>query len=409
MASIICPPYDVISPEEQKAYYKKHQYNVIHVEHPMESPDDTETDNKYTRAAGTFSEWLKNGILEIDTIPTYYIHEHSFEYGEDTKVRMGLIACVHLEPWEKNIIIPHEYTIAKVKADRLQLMRACAANSSPIFGLYEDPGQRIAKLMQGKLLDSKLLFEIKRGSETHRVWKANEPEFVQRVNHFMVTKSIYIADGHHRYETALDYRDERRQRDAYTGDETYNYVMMTLISFSDPGLLIMPIHRLLKNLPDKVIHELPTKLQKYFEVTSLPLTGNKLPYTQDASIMALGLEPGRVLTLKLRPGVSLHGIMPEDRPESYKKLEVSVVQHVILEHLMGITGETDMIAYTPNTEHAMKLVEAGDFQLSFLLNPIPSMTIKAIADAKDRMPRKSTFFHPKLPTGLVMNRLDGTL
>lgn len=409
MASIICPPYDVISPEEQKAYHKKHQYNVIHVEHPIESPEDTDTNNKYTRAASTFSEWLKNGILEADTTPTYYIHEHSFEYGDDTKVRMGLIACVHLEPWEKNIIIPHEYTIAKAKADRLQLIRACAANTSPVFGLYEDPGQRIAKLMQGKLLDSKLLFEIKRGSETHRVWKANEPEFVQRVSHFMVTKPIYIADGHHRYETALAYRDERRQREAFTGDETYNYVMMTLTSFSDPGLLIMPIHRLLKNLPDKIMHELPAKLQKYFEVTSLPLSGSKVPYTQDACIMAVGLEPHRVLALKLRTGVSLHDIMPENRSEAYKKLEACIVQHVILEHLMGITEETDLIAYTPSIEHAMRLVETGEFQLSFLLDPISLMTIKAIADAKDRVPRKSTFFHPKLPTGLVMNRLDGAL
>jgi uncharacterized protein (DUF1015 family) len=410
MEAIVCPPYDVISPQEQQGYYQKNDYNVVRLELGKEMEDDTTFGNKYTRARDTFIQWLNDDILQVDNTPTYYIHEHTFTSMGNTYKRLGLIACVLLEPWEKKMIMPHENTLSGVKRDRLDLMRACAANFSPIWGLYEDPGQRVAQLMSAKVKQqSKLLVNFTQGDDVHKLWMANEPEFVQRASYFLAPKPIYIADGHHRYETSLAYRDEKRQNAAsHTGEEAYNFVMMTLISFSDPGLVILPIHRLIRGLDSQTVQGLTEKLSEFFELKFISLD-EQIPETQETAILVLGLEPGRLAELKLRPSVSIEQYMPEGHSKAYRSLEVSIVQHVIIETLLGITDEDDLVSYTPSTDAARKFVEAGQYQLAFLLNPISAKTIKEIVDASDRMPRKSTYFHPKLPSGLVINRLEGTI
>ncbi len=410
MAAVICPPYDIISPEEQQGYYQKSDYNIIRLEHGMKLPEDQETSSRHNRARNTFVQWLKDGILQVDTIHTFYIYEQGFTYKDTKKKRRGLIACVMLESWENNVVFPHENTVPGIKSDRLDLMRACNANISPIMGLYEDPGQKIAKLMLEKMKPSKLLIDITQGGETHKVWKANEPEFVQRVSYFMSPKPIYIADGHHRYETALAYRDERRQASpSYRGDEAFNFIMMTLIPFSDPGLVVLPIHRLVRGIPPETLLGLKDRLSEFFEIVSSPLKQTELKDERNTAIRILGLEPGNVLNLMLRQSVSLDDIMPEHRSGAYKKLEVSIVEHLIMGKMLGCQGGSDAVSYTADPEEVGRLVEDGQYQIAFLLNPLPVSSIKEIADANDRMPGKSTYFYPKLPTGLVVNRLDGRL
>jgi len=409
LASVICPPYDIISPEEQRAYYQRSDYNVVRLEHGMESPEDTEADNKHSRASITFNQWLKDGILQDDPVPSFYIHEHTFTYQNTRKRRLGLIACVRLEPWENKVVFPHESTVSGIKSDRLELMRACSANFSPLLGLYEDPGQRVTKLLISHT-KRKPLIGFTEAGEMHKLWLSNEPEFVQRISHFLAPKPIYIADGHHRYETALTYRDEIQQSTSLrNSDAAFNFVMMTLVSFSDPGLIALPVHRLVHGIPSQTLAGFRNQLETFFDMESLPLDKTGLPEVRGATTSVLGLEPGSLTTLRLRQSASLNNIMPEGHSEVYKKLNVSIVQHLITENLLGSSGKADGIAYTPNAEQARSRIENGEYQLAFLLNPIPVTTIKAIANANDKMPGKSTYFYPKLPTGLVINRLEGKL
>lgn len=408
LASVICPPYDVISPEEQRAYYEKSDYNVIRLEHALTQHQDTETDNKHSRASDTFNQWLNAGVLQADAVPSFYIHEHSFISQNIRRKRLGLIACVRLEPWENRVVLPHESTVAGIKSDRLELMRACKANFSPLLGLYEDPGQRATKLLAAQT-KRKPLIDFAEAGDAHRLWISSEPEFGQRVAHFLAPKPIYIADGHHRYETALAYRDERHQgASSGSGGDAFNFIMMTLVAFSDPGLIVLPVHRLVRGISSKAMAELRSRLEDFFEIRCLPLGKTDLPKVQGAAARVLGLEPESVIGLSLRQSTSLKGVMPENRSDVYQRLDISIVQHLVIEKLVGI-GEGGNIAYTPDAQLARRQVESGEYQLAFLLEPIPVTSIKAIADANDKMPGKSTYFYPKLPTGLVMNRLEGKL
>jgi uncharacterized protein (DUF1015 family) len=410
MAAVICPPYDVISPEQQQGYYEGNEYNIIRLEHGLELPDDDAKNNKYTRARSTFDLWLKDSILKVDTAHTFYIYEQGFTHLSSKKKRLGLIACVKLEPWESKVILPHENTHQKAKSDRFELMKACNSNISPILGLYDDPGNKVTKLMEAKSLPSKLMIDINMGNDSHKIWKANEPEFVQRSSHFISPKPIYIADGHHRYETALAYREQRRkQTPSYTGYEAFNFIMMTMVSFSDPGLVMLPIHRLIKGIEPQVLEGLLPQLSTFFEIKATPVNKSDLIENRGSGIRVLGIEAGQVLTLRLLPSVTLDGIMPQERSAVYKKLDVSIVQHLIMEKLLNLQSGSEQVTYTPDTAQAIKSVEAGEHQLAFVLSPMPVTIIKSISDANDRMPPKSTYFYPKLPTGLVLNRLDGKL
>lgn len=411
LTDVICPPYDVISPEEQQALYTKSPYNMVRLEFGVTLPGDDDTNNKYTRARDDFNRWLKDGILIQDRVPSYYVHEHNFEIGETKKKRLGLFACVRLEPWEKRIIFPHEFTLSGVKADRLKLMQACSANFSPIFGLYDDPGGKVNQLIINRVKSSPT-YSFNYNGDSHRFWACNEPEFMQRVSHFLVTKSIYIADGHHRYETALAYRDYRRQLNPHDSDNAaYNYVMMALVSFSDPGIVILPIHRLVRGIPRDTLTKFAKGLGNYFTVNHAPVEAASLSDDSLGSIKLYGLQPGKVIGLSLLPGSRLNDFLTHKRSEAYGKLDVSIVQHIICEKLLRLPPEDDSanVAYTPSSETACRLVDAGQFQFAILLNPIAAKTIKAVVDSRDRMPRKSTFFYPKLPTGLVIQRLDGEI
>ena len=408
LSAIICPPYDVISPEEQKAYYQQSEYNVIRLEHGMVLANDTETNNKHTRAKDTFNRWLAEHILQADLVPSFYIHEHTFTYQNTRKKRRGLTVCLRLEPWENKIVFPHENTVPGIKSDRLQLMRACSANFSPLFGIYEDPGLKVSKLLDERT-KRRPIINIDDTGDEHKLWIANEPEFMQRISHFIASKQVYIADGHHRYETALAYRDERLKANPLAhGDSAFNFVMVTLVSFTDPGLIALPVHRLVRGIPAKAMTALKKRLETFFEMHSLPLGKIDAPEAHGAVSTVLGLEPGKMVHLKLRHSAAINEAMPQGHSADYYKLDVSLIQHLIIDSLSLPEGSSKL-AYTPDADYAKLCVESGDFDLAFLLSPIPVKTIKTIAEADDRMPGKSTFFYPKLPAGLVINRLDGRL
>jgi len=409
LAQVICHPYDVITPEQQRLYYKRSAYNAIRLEFPEPTTD------RYERAATTFQQWLKQGVLNYDSVSAFYLHEHQFKYSDKRMVRRGVVARVKLEPWGRGIL-PHEETSSKAKSDRLQLMRACRANFSPLFCLYQDSERRIApilseasraKPMTGTSIASPIDGESD-AAEAHVLWAITDPEIKQELGQFLSSQSIYIADGHHRYETALDYQREKEQGQSMTGKGAFDYVMMELVEFSDPALVVLPLHRLVRGILPSSLISLGNRLRDLFTVESVLLNvggseSSRLPANSCLGI--LGLQPGSLVVLKKRRDVSLEVMMPGSKSQPYREFGVSILNHVIFDNVLG--GAKDLeVAYTVDLKEVDEHIREGKYQLAFLLHPPQPEVIKAVADSQDRMPRKSTYFYPKLPAGLVMNLLD---
>ena len=416
LAQVICPPYDVITPQQQKHYYGKSDYNAIRLEYllPVVATTRQSNYNKYSGAAVTFQRWLKEGVLQVEDCPAFYLHDHYFTYSGEKKRRRGLIARVRLGPWG-NGIYPHEETFSKTKSDRLQLMRACQANFSPLFALYQDSEGKFGKILS-EASQGKPVIKFADSGESHVVWAITEPKFIHRISEFITTQALYMADGHHRYETALAYQQERAHiivsggKQSLAGKEAFNYVMMTLVDFFDPGLVLFPVHRLVRGIAPSALARLEGQLSQIFILKIIPLTDSlisslKHKMIEGAFLVILGLVPQSLVLLKQRQGISVDAMMPENHSQPYKKFNVSLLNHLILGRMLGVAQDSEDIAYTVDVDEACQQIEEGKYQLAFLLSPPQPEIVKAIVEAKDRMPRKSTYFYPKLPTGLIINPL----
>lgn len=418
VGNAICPPYDIIDTEMQRALYEKSPFNLVRVEHGLVQPGDGPEDNKYTRGAADFGKWARDGAVRPDSLPSMYIHHYRFIYQGRSMTRRSLYAVVRLEEWEKGIIRPHEGTAAVFKADRINVMRATHANVSPVLAMYRDPRGTAASVMSEVEPEEPLYSIAPLAGESHVIWGITASRHLARLRRMLARQSIYIADGHHRYETSLAYRDERqRASPAVGGRAAFNFVMMALIELSDPGIVVLPTHRMVRGLDANALRGLKERLGLYFDLKTVPvesLSSDFLTRSQGLrekvrlTLSAIGVEKDSVLELTLRDPVSIERLMPAGRSEAYRKLDVSVLHHVILEHLLGVR-EGDNVAYTRSELEAWQRVVRGEFQLAFLLNPVDTYAIKAVADAVDKMPHKSTYFFPKEPAGLVLNSLDGRI
>lgn len=413
---VICPPYDIITPQLQQELYLRSEYNSVRLEFGRELPQDTVTHNRYTRAIATLEQWLKQGILEVDEVPAIYLHDHYFTHQGREYKRRGIVVRVRLEEWDRMVVRPHEGTIAEAKNDRLSLLRALQANTSPILALFEDQEQPISSLLAIQERSQPLIHLSDIDGESHIVWAITEPEVVHRISSSLAEQPLYLADGHHRYESALAYQRERRgSASSVPGDEAFNFVMMTLVDFSDPGLIILPPHRLVRGLSRQTLNELTAKLEVFFEITELPLSrpgvwqqaDDLLAETNGVRLILFGLSAECLFVLRLRNLAAVSQMMPYFHSELYKRLDVSIVDHIVLEKLLTVVGDKEKttLAYSYDRLDAVNRVLVQDYQLALLLSPVKAATIKAIADAGDRMPRKSTYFYPKLPAGLIFNRL----
>jgi uncharacterized protein (DUF1015 family) len=410
LGQIICPPYDVITPEQRELYYGRSDYNVIRLEFAKPS------DDIYEKASITFQRWLKQGILQHDSVSGFYLHDHLFEYSGKRMIRRGLIACVRLGPWGHGIY-PHEETSSKAKSDRLRLMQACRASFSPLFSLYHDPEREVARILSRAERERSLMsLRPKRGNlpdsnEGHTLWAVTDSETKLQLSRLLSSQPLYIADGHHRYETALTYQQERTQcqsDDCKRASEAFNYVMMELVEFSDPGLVVLPLHRLARGVAPSTLVGLADQLSRLFVLECIPLEvggPGEQGLPSGSCVGILGLQPGSLVVLKRRQDVSFEPMMPGNKSQAYRDFGVSILNHVILENVLSGAENLDL-GYTVDLREAHQQIKGGKYQLAFLLNsPRPEM-IKAVADAQDRMPRKSTYFYPKLPAGLIINPLD---
>lgn len=404
--TLTCPPYDIISEEQRAGYLARNPCNVIRLELPRgEEP--------YQEAGQTLARWLEEGILKADMDAGMYIYEQEFlsqvDRGEPQRLR-GLICRVRLEAFDAGVVLPHEETLSKAKADRLQLMQATGCNFSQIYCLYEDEGHVTRRRLDNLAAGSAPRYAFSDGLVTHRLWVVNDPAVMAALQEDFAGRKLYIADGHHRYETALHYRDLLREQDAWCPGS--DYVMMMLADMADPGLVVFPTHRLVRGLAGFDSAALLDNCGEYFAVAPQP-DRQAAQAALDAAYRegrhTFAYFDGRGWhTLTLRDMAVMETLLPEKSP-AYRGLDVSILHTLVLERLLGIDRENMAnqrnLTYTRDPQEAVAAVEAGDACCCFLLNPTRVEEIGAVAACGEKMPQKSTYFYPKLITGLVMNQL----
>ena len=416
ISTVICPPYDVISASLHENLYTRNEYNFIRLEDANKSPDDTPANNKYTRTAATLAQWLNQKVLVPENSPAIYLHDHYFRLQGKDHVRRGIIARVRLEEWDKMIIRPHENILSAPKEDRQNLLKALKVNTSPVLMMYQDPERKIASALAKETKKKPVIDAIIPEGDRHKVWAITDATVVNLIAGAMAKQPFYIADGHHRYTSALTYRREQMAATpGLSSDNAVNFVMSTLVDFADPGLIILAPHRVIRGLTGTVLAELKTKLEAYFVITELSANTNDAWQKLDAGMskpdgIRLGFfGPGadKFYGLKLRDETVLAEIMPGSS-DIYRKLDVAILDHVILNKILGlgIDGRTeDRVSFSHDREESMKAVLRGEQQVVFFLKPVRPELIKTVSDANEKMPRKSTYFYPKAPAGIVVNPL----
>ncbi len=420
--SLVCPPYDIISPSEQQELYRKSPHNVIRLEYGLESPGDTPEDNRYTRAATLLDEWFKTDVLRQSETPAIYVYEMEYPVGSATKKLRGFICLVRIEDYDSGIVKPHETTLSGPKTDRLNLLRACKASFSQIYSLFSDPAGTVSGIL-AKVVGRPAM-EVKNGDGVmHRVWTLTDRGDIDVIVRQMAGKSFFIADGHHRYDTALNYRNERRKAaGSFTGNEPYNYVAMYLARLEDPGLTILPAHRTLFNLTNFDPRRFEDDLNRYFSIeridfdkksepkdrlTVLDTMAHRADHAHVFGMRVAGEHSYYLLTL--RSEADMDTLLPEKSP-AYRRLDVSILHHLIIDKLLGIKMETHKlglnIEYIKDAAEADKRVHDRVAEIVFFMNPTKVHEVKEVAAAGERMPQKATYFYPKLLTGLVVHKIE---
>lgn len=397
--NVIAPPYDVIKPDERIVLETRHPANIIRLILSQPQPNDTDDENRYTRAAARMNRWISEGTLVRDATPRYYIYDQSFNAPDGRNyTRRALIALVRLEPFENRVVLPHEKTHAGPKADRLNLMRECHANLSPIFLLYADPAGDIERILESFTDENQPQIDCPEifGS-THQFWCLDDIERNSEIQSLFSTKPLLIADGHHRYETALAFRDEMAQKSSNGTSNGYDYMMVNLVRMESPGLAVLAIHRLLSNLnADRIAHAL-AKLPEVFEVHEIDTQANLMAKldTMKGQSSAVGMYTADD-TYRL--------LIPHSTPPN--QLDVTLVQETLIKQLFQIETLAEHISYTAYTDDAVAHVKEGADRVALLMNPTPVEQVLDVAMAGSTMPQKSTYFYPKMATGFVLNPLN---
>ena len=407
LSRVVAPPYDVISPADQRRYYQQDPHNVVRLIAGEVHAADTPEDNKYTRAAGFFRQWLADGILHRESSPGLHVYRHRFVDPTDgrQRERQGILGVVELEPFGRGVL-PHEQTHARAKADRLSLTRAVVANLSPVFALYEDPQSAVRPVIATAVAESPRLSITGEDGDQHTIWSINGAERFHKLAEVFRTSRLYIADGHHRYETALNFRNKQRvdHPDA-PPDAAFNYVLMLLVDMADPGLTILPTHRLLHDF-ERFDPALVDRLARRHRV---------IPRRDRAELLAAMQEP----TASHRIGIAVTStratvdIGSADAADPVSRLDVSVLHREILQRELGLEPDEleseRYLSYSRDVATLLDRVETGAGQAAFLLRPPAVSNVVEVARAGQVMPQKSTYFFPKPASGIVFNPLSAEI
>lgn len=406
LSKVISPPYDIVCPDEQRRLSARSAYNVIHL--------DLNTDTKkYERAAEHFRVWQEKGILVRDEEPLLYVYSQEFLVGKEKRTRTGFFALSMLEKiGTDGSIHPHEFTLAKPKEDRLQLMRACKANFSPIFFLYEDKRAAIGTILKGTMRRAPAIDVNDDKKVRHCLWKLADPRAVAKITEFMKHKQVYIADGHHRYEAAQRYSKEfHEQHPEQKGIQPCDFVLAMFVAKEDKGLVVFPTHRVLR-VPQFSWEQTKAKLTQFFaieQIKTLKELLNLMVIQEKAVVFGMYVDR-KFFMLRFRKFRNIEELIREKRALEWKRLDVTILHKVVIEDILRFSEESikneEGFRYTRDEQEAKKLVDTGKYDVAFFLNPTKVQQIIDVANAGERMPQKSTYFYPKLINGLVINKFE---
>ncbi len=408
IGELCCPPYDIISEEERLGYIAENEYNVIRLELPKEGED------VYKTAGEVLDMWRNTGVLVHEIKPAVYIYEEEFNaYNKRSSVK-GIIVRVKVEEFSKGVILPHEFTLSKAKADRFNLMKATNCNFSQIYALYMDEDHTTLKTID-RLSDRKPDQKFTDSDHvTHKLWIITDEKVIEKLVNDFADRKLYIADGHHRYETALNYRNYCRENGISKEGDPQDYQMMYLVDMQHPGLVVFPTHRMVRDLESFDKDEVLKGCEEYFDIKKFTSVGNinselSKQYKHGKKAFGFYCGKGEWYLLVLKDIEVMADVLP-DLSEASQQLDVSVLHSLILEKTMGIDKENMAnqinLTYTKFFEEAIMKVDKGEFQCSFILNPTRVTEIRDVAAAGEKMPQKSTYFYPKMITGMVMNDLN---
>ena len=412
MSDVVAPPYDVIDAALQDRLYEASPYNIIRLELNREESGDHAEQNRYTRAARFLKDWQRQGVLREDPHPALYVYHQTFEVEGIPYTRKGFLARVRLEDFGRGQIYPHEQTLSGPKADRLALFEATKFNLSPIFGLYRDPSAEVLQTVEAGMTDRTPLEVTDHLGVVNRLWPVLDPRSHTDVQGLMGPRPIFIADGHHRYETGLRFRDDRAAAGASTGpDDPANFCMMMLVGMSDPGLVILPTHRLVSGFPGLTFEALAERLSPEFDVSDAG-RGDEGARASWAAIESDGgqdwlgfgtVADGRWMTARLRSDARMDALAP-DHSADWRSLGVSILHELVLKALLGPIGAASC-RHVHLLDEVERDVAAGGCDLACLVPPAGMDHVESIASNLEKMPPKSTYFYPKLLSGLVLNPL----
>jgi uncharacterized protein (DUF1015 family) len=414
LADVVAPPYDVIDPALQQRLHDRSPFNVVRADFGKGEPGDTDESNRYTRAAGLMRDWVHGGVLKQDTARSLYVCHQEYEVEGRRHTRKGFLARVRLEPFGEGRIYAHEETMPGPKEDRLKLMRATGMNLSPVFGLYPDDAGEVQELLDDAVRRSLPVEAADHLGTVSRLWPVTDQHVITRITGLLGPKPVFIADGHHRYETSLRYLDERRAAgDVPTDEAPANFTLMMLVGMSDPGLLILPTHRLVSGIPAVTGEKLRELLGGYFAVETVG-TGPGAArdcwelIEADGSQHVLGfgtVADGGWHVARLTNSAAMDELAKDHSPD-WRGLAVSVLHVLVLNKLVPERlGGTPKCEYVHLVREVTDAVGEGRCQLAALVPPATMGHVERIAGHLEKMPPKSTYFYPKLLTGLVFNSL----
>lgn len=418
VTSVVAPPYDVIGPAEQAALYARHPGNIIRLELGQEHPGDSPQENRYTRARHFLQDWLRDGLLRRDDTPAIYLYAVEYRLrGGQTRTMRGFLSLVKLEEFGTGRIFPHENTRAAAKDDRYRLLETCRSNFSPIFSLYSDAEGAIIRTLERTVEKGQPRFAVTDADGVrHLLWTVSDQKALDRVVAAMKPLPLFIADGHHRYESALWYRNAQQQASGNKGPLPSDWVLMYFSNLDDPGLTILPTHRVLPGPLSCPAPEFRQRLAETFNVETIAFTKETEPAARakflgalqaargtNAHVMGLivrGESRYEVLTLTAE-GLSRMGTSARER------LDVAILQQMVFRGAMRMEPkDEERLIYIKDEEDVLAAMARGEGELAVLLNPPRVTEVKDVARAGDRMPHKSTYFYPKPLTGLVINAMD---
>ena len=411
LSAVATQPYDKITPQMQERYYASSPYNLVRIILGKRNATDGPADNPYTRAANFLGQWRREGVLRQDPEPSIYRYSQQFALPDGkTAERHGFIALGRIEDYSNGVVFRHEQTLAKPKADRLDLLRATRAHFGQIFMLYSDPGQKIEAALASDLAPTMELQD--EYGVCHRVWRVSDPAILTRVQQEMADKKLIIADGHHRYETALTYRNERRASSGHA-PAAHDLVMMTFVNMDSPGLLILPTHRVVHGLESFSMDALRTRASEFFSIEEVDPS---LDAKRATAILREAAHTGTSLVAVAKDRAFLFSRPKASAevfgPLSFRQqgLDVVHLHKCILERALSISPEAILnqqnVTYIRDAQEAIQLPRENRAQVSFLMNPVRMREVRDIAFAGEVLPQKSTDFYPKLLSGLTIYALE---